>query len=1186
MAYLRVRFFLMAIFVANNLFAQCPNTDFSFKNPTCQNEDLTLSNLTTNGFNYHWDFCSGDLREMPSADKAATLGAGNTTTGIAIKKEDDQWISFATSRGNNKLFRLEYGTDLGNIPGILDLGNIGGFLSGPENIDIVFHQGSWYGFIVNITNFHLIRINFGNSLFNTPTAEDLGDFGLFNRPRDVEIKNDKGEWIVAVSNTSANSLTLLNFGSSPANTPDPATDILTVNGIPGLNAPLGISLIKECDAWFGLWSSNSSNQVLKLDFGTSLFSLPTHSTLPVSIVRPTEIKIINEQSIYYGLVINDAGQFYRLDFGSSMQNTPNSTNFGNLSLLNRTFSLDIARDGSNWLGFTMDFSTKDLFRIEWPDNCSSSISSSEQFEPTVSYQRSGAYSITLASEGPDGSFSTISKDVMVSVDEAPDINLLVDGSCVISPFNFSGTSTSSIISWNWEFGDGQNGSGQEISHTYSASGSYDVSLSVSDGTCNNRTVQTIEVLDAPSPTFSTPTGQLCTNTPLIFLNTTSQNLGSNVTWEWQVDGANVSNEEDLTYAFSTTGSHDVKLIATIPGCSGVNSQVISGVEEGANTSFLANDHCQGIDVQFDNLTTGGSGNTSLWDFGNDFTSTQENPLYQYPDAGEFNVTLTTTSSNGCVTSAQSTLTSFSLPQPNFSVDLPPFSCSNSPTQFSNLTPAPSDDNITFWQWEFVDGSGATSNEQNPNYTYDLPGNYPVRLTARTSFGCEATIEKNAAIAEGPIADFNFSPACLEEEVQFTDLSVAPSIGTITKWFWEIDGQGFFTQNPTYTFTNPADYDVKLTVTSNNECVTEITRTLTVNSDPAVDFSVENTCTGSPTIFTDVTEPNNDPITTHTWDFSGLGSAHTPNTEFQFPIPGDYTVSLLLQTEGGCQYELAKSVAINPSPEAAFEAAPTAGPPPLVVQFTNQSGGGESFQWFFTGTDENQSNEISPTFTYNEFGKYNATMVATNSVGCTDTAKQRIAVVEASVDIELRQISIIPVDDQSQIVLTLSNNGQLPISNMDILIDIGGEVVINELFTGTIDPGELTNYVVGFRLTTATPTPYFCISLLPNTGFEERNTSDNQECQNLTDQTVIVTPFPNPASERLRVQIVLNEPETITLQLFDNGGKQAISQSFSATTAGLNDFGIATSNLEKGLYLLRVITPSKSENFRVMINNQF
>jgi PKD repeat protein len=42
-----------------------------------------------------------------------------------------------------------------------------------------------------------------------------------------------------------------------------------------------------------------------------------------------------------------------------------------------------------------------------------------------------------------------------------------------------------IVSWNWTLGDGTTGSGPIVNHTYSASGSYPVTLTVTDGAGQN-----------------------------------------------------------------------------------------------------------------------------------------------------------------------------------------------------------------------------------------------------------------------------------------------------------------------------------------------------------------------------------------------------------------------------------------------------------------------------------------------------------------------------------------------------------------------------------------------------------------------------------------------------------------------------------------------------------------------------
>ena len=53
---------------------------------------------------------------------------------------------------------------------------------------------------------------------------------------------------------------------------------------------------------------------------------------------------------------------------------------------------------------------------------------------------------------------------------------------------FNGSSNKEITSWNWDFGDGYNGSGQNITHSYEKIGLYNVSLTTTDSNNNNYTL--------------------------------------------------------------------------------------------------------------------------------------------------------------------------------------------------------------------------------------------------------------------------------------------------------------------------------------------------------------------------------------------------------------------------------------------------------------------------------------------------------------------------------------------------------------------------------------------------------------------------------------------------------------------------------------------------------------------------
>lgn len=82
-----------------------------------------------------------------------------------------------TSTGATSYYWNFYVADLKTAPNGVNMGNINGELSAPVFMDYVFVNGNYYGFLTNYNPGELIRLDFGNSLLNTPKAVNLGGFG-------------------------------------------------------------------------------------------------------------------------------------------------------------------------------------------------------------------------------------------------------------------------------------------------------------------------------------------------------------------------------------------------------------------------------------------------------------------------------------------------------------------------------------------------------------------------------------------------------------------------------------------------------------------------------------------------------------------------------------------------------------------------------------------------------------------------------------------------------------------------------------------------------------------------------------------------------------------------------------------------------------------------------------------------
>ena len=116
--------------------------------------------------------------------------------------------------------------------------------------------------------------------------------------------------------------------------------------------------------------------------------------------------------------------------------------------------------------------------------------------PSHSYGTAGAYTVSLSVTGPGGTntstkagYINVSQPVAIS---PPIAGFTVDKTSGVAPLtvNFASTSTGSISSYNWTFGDGTSSTAQNPSYAYSAAGSYTVALTVTGSGGSNTMTKT------------------------------------------------------------------------------------------------------------------------------------------------------------------------------------------------------------------------------------------------------------------------------------------------------------------------------------------------------------------------------------------------------------------------------------------------------------------------------------------------------------------------------------------------------------------------------------------------------------------------------------------------------------------------------------------------------------------------
>ncbi|MEN9332780.1 MAG: hypothetical protein RLZZ94_1870, partial [Bacteroidota bacterium] len=143
-----------------------------------------------------------------------------------------------------------------------------------------------------------------------------------------------------------------------------------------------------------------------------------------------------------------------------------------------------------------------------------------------------------------------------------------------------------------------------------------------------------------------------------------------------------------------------------------------------------------------------------WNFGDgSINSSVINPNHTYSQQGNYNVTLTATSNNGCVDSTTTAVTVLPNPTANFTSTSV---CPNDSCVFTDLSNNGST-LISDWTWDFGDGTSMLSGINNPSHAYANSGNYNVTLIATDINGCIDTAVGIATIKIAPDAAFNFIP---------------------------------------------------------------------------------------------------------------------------------------------------------------------------------------------------------------------------------------------------------------------------------------------------------------------------------------------------------------------------------------------------------------------------------------------
>ena len=266
----------------------------------------------------------------------------------------------------------------------------------------------------------------------------------------------------------------------------------------------------------------------------------------------------------------------------------------------------------------------------------------------------------LPNQPPLAAFTTVP-----STGEAP-LEILADASRSEDPDGI-------IVAWDWDFGDGEGGSGRQISHVYPEAGKYTVRLTVRDDdgaeTSSSRTIFVTEPSpnEPPVASFSaTPTSGRAPLDVRFDAATSNDTDGSIVSYDWDLADGDVGTGRVLVHRFVNDGIYHVRLTVTDDDGSMDTATVTITVGSPPDNlppvaEFTA-DPTQGVQplqVRFDaseSTDPDGSIVDYGWSFDDGGSGTGRILVHRFDDAGEYDVRLTVTDDDNDVSSVTRRIT--------------------------------------------------------------------------------------------------------------------------------------------------------------------------------------------------------------------------------------------------------------------------------------------------------------------------------------------------------------------------------------------------------------------------------------------------------------------------------------------------------------------------------------------------
>ncbi|WP_026232176.1 PKD domain-containing protein [Neolewinella persica] len=598
--------------------------------------------------------------------------------------------------------------------------------------------------------------------------------------------------------------------------------------------------------------------------------------------------------------------------------------------------------------------------------------------PNVPLDQPGLHTIILTATG----CGTDADTAYVEVLPAPEVNFTnLPTICLGQSITFNNGSPA-ISASSWDFGDSTSSADYSPVHIYDSAGVYTVTYTGFSqvNNCPATVTGEVRVLGLPVSAFSPANSSGCPGLTVDFMNNSSGVGPLRYSWNFG-DGSNETSEVSPSHTFQRAGDYTVRMITfDDAGCFSDTTFAVVSIFEPPVSSFnlSSNELCLNNDVLLANSTSSAASTDWLVD---GLATTGPNTTFTPTTPGPFTIRQIVTNSEGCRDTSQQVFTVLPSPTAMATVDLAEI-CAGAAPVFSSGGSTFS----TGFVWDFADGTGSTA--PMPAQTFNVPGDYRVRLIATNTNGCPAdTAFQDLTVYPNPRARFLIDKPEDCGAPAEVNLNNTSNNNLSNEWDFG-NGQTGTDRSPTLIYDNAGTYTIQLIAVSDFGCRDTARQEIDIFGRPEAVATASDAFICARDTLTMIAETTQ--AIRYEWYLApDLRPRLGRIQQYVLPDAGTYAFNLIAVYNAQCRDTLSEPILVRvfDRPVADFDFVSDESPAVIGdVRFINLSDGGDTFEWDLG--DGTERNDFEFTHEYDINGSLDVRLIAATTNGgslfCADT----------------------------------------------------------------------------------------------------------------------------------------------------------------------------------------------------------